>query len=60
MPAPRTHQPADTVSVCQNCGNDDRFVLTVECTVVLASGAARPPTWSTVLACAACNSTHVT
>ncbi|UHH24592.1 hypothetical protein [Halobacterium noricense] len=45
--------------VCQNCGNDARFVLSVECAVLLADGSAREPSWSTTLTCAACESTHV-
>ncbi|MFC3477051.1 hypothetical protein [Halobacterium litoreum] len=40
---------------CQHCGNDDRFVLSVECSVVLDAGTARPPTWTTSMACAVCH-----
>lgn len=50
---------------CHNCGNSDRFVLSVELSAVVRAGRetadpdAADPDWSTGLTCHRCASTHV-
>lgn len=45
---------------CHNCGNRDRFVLSVElAATVRPDGGVAAPEWSVGLACRRCASAHV-
>jgi hypothetical protein len=45
---------------CHNCGNVDRFVLSVKLSAVVRAGReAADPDWSANLSCHRCASTHV-
>lgn len=55
-----THQSARyPMPVCQNCANDDRFVLTLDCNVPVDDRGFGSPDWTLFLQCADCDSADV-